>query len=487
MVWIFVFQLAEKYKLKHNFNKEKKMAGPEWLDSFLKRNPKLSVRTPEGTSMNRAKAFNREAVSKFFDNLEPFTSYPASRVFNVDETGISTVAKSSKIVAARGKKRIGAITSAERGTNTTVICSMSATGIFIPPMFIFKRVRMAPHLLHGAPTGSVGECSESGCVTEPLFLKWLQHFQKETNATEDNPVLLIADNHTSHISLDIWEFLRHNGIQFITIPPHTSHRTQPLDVAFFKPLKTNYGEQVRLWHLQNPGKALVPADVPAIFAKAYTSSCRMQLAQSGFASTGIVPFDREIFTNEDFAAAEFLLPPQEEEHVHEPVASSSQNAATSQQVAPQSPLASTSTGVIAELSPLPRVQTKLQLKRRRSQASVVVNSSPMKDKLMEKAKRKAQRQKPDQRKAGTSDQQPTTSSSVVAKSKGKKRMETAAKPVSDSEESDDSKCIVCFESFSNSRSREVWVQCVTCKHWAHEACTPGYPSYTCHNCNSDSD
>ena len=36
--------------------------------------------------------------------------------------------------------------------------------------------------------------------------------------------------------------------------------------------------------------------------QAYLSSCRMELAVSGFAATGVFPFNRNIFTPEDFIA-----------------------------------------------------------------------------------------------------------------------------------------------------------------------------------------
>ncbi|KAJ8936823.1 hypothetical protein NQ318_015290 [Aromia moschata] len=44
-------------------------------------------------------------------------TYRASSIWNVDETGVSTVTKPSKIVAAKGKRNIGSITSGERGIN----------------------------------------------------------------------------------------------------------------------------------------------------------------------------------------------------------------------------------------------------------------------------------------------------------------------------------------------------------------------------------
>lgn len=60
--------------------------------------------------------------------------------------------------------------------NTTLVCCVSALGLFVPPMFIFKRKRMAPNLGYGAPEGSVITVAEHGFITSELFVKWLQHF-----------------------------------------------------------------------------------------------------------------------------------------------------------------------------------------------------------------------------------------------------------------------------------------------------------------------
>lgn len=60
------FEIAEKMKIKHTFNKNLKMAGKGWLNGFRKRNPQLSLRLPEATSLARAEAFNKPQVSKFF-------------------------------------------------------------------------------------------------------------------------------------------------------------------------------------------------------------------------------------------------------------------------------------------------------------------------------------------------------------------------------------------------------------------------------------
>lgn len=92
--------------------------------------------------MNRVTAFNKEQVSLFFKNLEQvLTKYECkeSRIFNLDETGITTTQKSGKILTEKGLKQVGFITSWERGKNTTVVCAFSASGFYVPPMFIFAR------------------------------------------------------------------------------------------------------------------------------------------------------------------------------------------------------------------------------------------------------------------------------------------------------------------------------------------------------------
>jgi hypothetical protein len=62
------------------------------------------------------------------------------RIFNIDETGVSTVQTRKKIVAQRGMKQVGRITSAERGKNITVVGTASATGTSISPMIIYPRL-----------------------------------------------------------------------------------------------------------------------------------------------------------------------------------------------------------------------------------------------------------------------------------------------------------------------------------------------------------
>ena len=98
-------------------------------------------------------------------------------------------------------------------------------------------------------------------------------------------------------------YARRHGIEFLTIPPHTSHRLQPLDRTFFGPLKTFYSQQADKWMINHPGRRITEFEITKLFRAAYERAAAIQNSVSGFQSTGIVSFNPNIFGDSDFAPA----------------------------------------------------------------------------------------------------------------------------------------------------------------------------------------
>ncbi|GBM49472.1 hypothetical protein AVEN_142610-1 [Araneus ventricosus] len=139
----------------------------------------------------------------------------------MDETGISIVpSRTSKMITQKGKKKtVCIISSAERGQIDTAVCCMSATEVFVPPALILPRKRMKTLLYKDAPNEALPLISDTDYMNSHVFIDWLKYFVKHAKPSTEAPVLLIADNHTSHFSLPAILFCRENHITFLTLPP----------------------------------------------------------------------------------------------------------------------------------------------------------------------------------------------------------------------------------------------------------------------------
>ena len=119
------YDYAEANGIRHSFNRRTGEAGKDWChDVTARHSDDITLRTPEPTSAARARAFNQGAVNAYFDLLEMVhvaKRFTPDRVYNVDDTGITIVPnRPSKIIASRGKKQVGSMSSAERAPFVTV-------------------------------------------------------------------------------------------------------------------------------------------------------------------------------------------------------------------------------------------------------------------------------------------------------------------------------------------------------------------------------
>lgn len=522
------YELAERNGIPNTFNHENKMAGKDWVTGFRKRHPEIALRKPELTSAARAQAFNITNVTRFFDILEDVQKshlYPPHRVYNVDETGLLTVqSKSSKVFAFKGRRQVGSLSSAERGVLSTFVVCMSAGGSYIPPFVIFPRERMKQELQDGAPPGTGFACHSSGWMQSDIFTQWFNHFLKYAKPSEDDPVLLILDGHATHTkNLDFIEKARSSHTTVVCLPPHCSHKLQPLDVAFMGPFNTYYVQSIERFLRNNPGRVVTQYQVSRLLGEAFLKAAMPAIAINGFKKCGIVPLNRDVFTESDFVAAETTeisvvpldtCPPAQEQQ--ELLQAESQELSslprpttrrpttlhstshgnpqpsTSFPTSPGNPQPSTSFAVSPkEILPIPKANiVKRQSKRKRGSAAVLT-SSPYKRDLQTAKEEKEDKEKrqnmKDKVKSGQNQKKKQKQGAVKGKQKFVGLQEKSVSALEDSSDSDvsDVDCVYCGEPFSKSRENEGWIRCSACLLWAHDACAgcdEEDDKYTCDIC-----
>ena len=99
------------------------------------------------------------------------------------------------------------------------------------------------------------------------FLVFMQHFVAVTKSRKEHPVLILLDNHESHLSIALIDYCRDNGIVLLTLPSHCSHKLQRLDRTVFGPFKKYVYTASDDWIKSNPGKTMCIYDIPGIVKK----------------------------------------------------------------------------------------------------------------------------------------------------------------------------------------------------------------------------
>jgi hypothetical protein len=109
--------------------------------------------------------------------------------------------------------------------------------------------------------------------------------------------VIIGDNLSSHFSEKVLSLAKDNDISFTCLPPNSTHLAQPLDVAFYGPLKRSWRVVLDEWKTsQKKRSALVTKDAfPGLLKRLYSTIYPAGQEKSsnlvaGFKKSGINPF-----------------------------------------------------------------------------------------------------------------------------------------------------------------------------------------------------
>lgn len=277
-----------------SFNME---TGPsnKWFKKFLKRNPDINERKPEGQDRSRHRMSNPQVMDQYFDLLTSEVNRLSlngnpDRIFNCDETGWTGKERSQiKVFASKGSHSYQqAVSSA--GHITAHMC-VAADGRVLPTFVIYQRC--LPHTAYkdGVPGNWMYGSSESGYMDSDLFITWFRDLFIP-NCGSKRPVLLVMDNHDTHINLNVVKLAMENNVTLLGLPPHTTHILQPLDVGIMGPLKGKFLQIANNLGFIGKHQVLNKAKFPVVLSYSIDQSLTLARVKYAFRRSGLYPVDR---------------------------------------------------------------------------------------------------------------------------------------------------------------------------------------------------
>jgi len=87
-------------------------------------------------------------------------------------------------------------------------------------------------------------------------------------------ILVLLNGHSTHTkNIEAQQLARDSGVIMVSLPGHTTHRLQPLDVAVLRPLSSHYIDEIEKWLRASPGRCDTQANVALSVMRAESSYC----------------------------------------------------------------------------------------------------------------------------------------------------------------------------------------------------------------------
>jgi hypothetical protein len=129
----------------------------------------------------------------------------------------------------------------------------------------------------------------------------------------NEPALLIFDGHSSHDSEEADKIAEENNIHFVCLPPHTTHKLQPLDVGLFGPMQAAWRKQCKEYTLKTLD-AMPLAQTVREYLSARVRVMKELNIKSAWKKSGIRTLDPGTFNTNDYGPSQLtstntFLPP----------------------------------------------------------------------------------------------------------------------------------------------------------------------------------
>jgi hypothetical protein len=286
-----------------------KVPGKNWHHRFERRHPNLTLSIPSGLDPKRAQNFNATNISNYFDLLDKlnkdYGGIPPEQIWNMDEKGLQMGGgrknNGRKFYHPREMKKKNVYRLKYDNLElVTVVEAISAVGESIPPSFVLSEGEKPVCLT--TEIGSVAT-SPNGWTDRELTHNWFKDVfiphAKKHQVKNDIPIILTVDGHDSHETDDMKETGINNNIIVLAFPSKCTHKVQPLDVGVFTFVQRRWTDHCDRRLIE--GVRMDRYNIIDEYCKVRAATITRTCIQSAFRSTGIYPFNRNIFTAVDYA------------------------------------------------------------------------------------------------------------------------------------------------------------------------------------------
>ncbi|XP_012553005.2 uncharacterized protein LOC105842971 [Bombyx mori] len=292
---IMVKLYLDNMGITHNRFKDN-MPGPDYATRFLKRHKdSISLRLCQNIKKSRARV-SPDTIEEYFGELEEtLKEIDPNNIVNYDETNLSDDPGRKKVIVKRGTKYPERVLNQSK-SSISIMMAGTAAGVLLPPYVIYKASNVYDSWTTGGPKGTRYHRTASGWIDGNTFEDYIKCIIIPFFKDKPGRKILIGDNLSSHLSIEVIKICEENHISFVFLPANSTHLTQPLDIAFFRPMKMAWRNILLRWKkTDGRSQATVPKGCFPRLLKLLINELSENVdsnLKAGFRKAGIIPIDR---------------------------------------------------------------------------------------------------------------------------------------------------------------------------------------------------
>ncbi|KAJ6438592.1 3-hydroxybutyryl-CoA dehydrogenase [Purpureocillium lavendulum] len=268
-----------------------------WAQRFMKRHSQYFHRRKSATRDVKRKAMeDRARVEAFFDGWSSFIAIRGiqrDNIWNFDETGFMVgYLQNGTFLWTFNEVERPVLTDSHETVSVTAVEAISAAGKCIPSFLILPGVQIPVRWVENELDGdTILTTSPKGYINDIIAIEWIKHFEKHTRPADPSETrVLLMDSCTNHHTEELVHFCHDHGIELFPLPPHLTHKLQPLDVGVFRSYK-HWHQQVLYREIANGATDFSKTDFLYHLQEIRTRTFKKHTILSAWEKCGLFPYN----------------------------------------------------------------------------------------------------------------------------------------------------------------------------------------------------